>query len=166
MCIRLLGSQIYKLYTSEIIKSPYPALDPALSKIPTEYHDLAKVFSKAEARKLPEHRPYDLRIPLQEDTTPLFGPVYNLSPLLAHQFSLLKKRIAAYGSVSTTEASIRSLSRIATPCYWFPNSLIKSERLSALPVSIYAMGTTYSEWQRARSGRPLSAQGMAYSNAT
>ena len=79
--MRLEGAQMYKLYTSEILESSDPASDPDLSKIPPEYHDLANVFSKTEAHKLPEHRPYDLKIPLQEGTTPPFGPVYNLSPL-------------------------------------------------------------------------------------
>ena len=72
---------MYKLYTSGILESSDSASDPDLSKIPSEYHDFAEVFSKTEAHKLPEHRPYDLKIPLQEGTTPPFGPVYNLSPL-------------------------------------------------------------------------------------
>ena len=54
--------------------------DPDLTKIPPEYHEFAKVFSKEESDKLPEHHPYDHTIPLQEGTTPPFGPIYNLSP--------------------------------------------------------------------------------------
>jgi hypothetical protein len=50
-----------------------------LSTIPPEYHEFADVFSKKEADKLPEHRPYDHTIPLQDGATPPFGGVYNLS---------------------------------------------------------------------------------------
>jgi len=66
-----------------------PAPDPA-SKIPAEYQDYADVFSKTKANKLPEHRPYDLKIPLQEGTTPPLLPVYNLSPL---ELDVLRKYI-------------------------------------------------------------------------
>ena len=66
-----------------------PALDPG-SKIPAEYQDYADVFSKTKAHKLPEHRPYDLKIPLQEGTTPPLLPVYNLSPL---ELDVLRKYI-------------------------------------------------------------------------
>src|SRR6202021_1696855 len=54
--------------------------DSDLKLIPPEFHDFADVFSKKEAQKLPEHRPYDLRIGTEEGKTPPFGPVYNLSP--------------------------------------------------------------------------------------
>ena len=54
---------------------------PDLSKIPKEYHDYADVFSKAEASKLPPHRPYDLKITLEEGTSPPpISVMYSLSP--------------------------------------------------------------------------------------
>ena len=87
-CVKLPGAQIYKLHMSEIVESD-ANLDP-MSKIPAEYQDYADVFSEAEAHKLPDHRPYDLSIPLQEGTTPPFGPVYNLSPL---ELDVLRKYI-------------------------------------------------------------------------
>jgi len=37
------------------------------------------VFSKSKASKLAEHRPYDLKINLDEGTAPPFGPIYSLS---------------------------------------------------------------------------------------
>jgi hypothetical protein len=49
--------------------------------VPLEYHDFASVFSKKEASKLSEHRSYDHRIPLEEGTTPPYGPIYSLSPV-------------------------------------------------------------------------------------
>ena len=58
--------------------------------IPVKYQDYADVFSKTEAHKLPEHRLYDLSIPLQEGTTPPFRPVYNLSSL---ELDVLRKYI-------------------------------------------------------------------------
>jgi len=38
-----------------------------LSNIPSEYHEFADVFSKTKAETLPPHRPYDLKINLEED---------------------------------------------------------------------------------------------------
>ena len=84
------GSQMYKLYMAEITNSDSDSDSDPTSKIPAEYQDYADVFSKTEAHKLPEHRPYDLSIPLQEGTTPPFGPVYNLSPL---ELDVLRKYI-------------------------------------------------------------------------
>ena len=54
---------------------------PDLSGIPDEYHDYADVFSKGKADTLPEHRPHDLKITLEEGTTPPLGPIYSLSKL-------------------------------------------------------------------------------------
>jgi hypothetical protein len=47
--------------------------------IPTEYHDLLEVFSKASATSLPFHRPYDCDIDLLPSTTPHLGQLYSLS---------------------------------------------------------------------------------------
>ena len=72
--------QVYQFTVSEILAETAEEDDPDLTKIPAEYHEFAKVFSKEEADKLPEHRHYDHTIPLQEGTTPPFGPIYNLAP--------------------------------------------------------------------------------------
>jgi len=37
------------------------------------------MFSKKKAGKLAKHQPYDLKITLDEGTTPPFGPIYSLS---------------------------------------------------------------------------------------
>jgi hypothetical protein len=48
--------------------------------IPDEFSDLAEAFSKAKAHELPPHRgPLDHHIPLEKDSKPVFGPIYNLS---------------------------------------------------------------------------------------
>ena len=47
--------------------------------VPEEYHDFADVFDKAKADTLPPHRPYDLKINLEEGSTPPLGHMYSLS---------------------------------------------------------------------------------------
>jgi len=39
---------------------------PDLSKVPSEYHKFANVFSKTKAETLPPHCPYNLKINLEE----------------------------------------------------------------------------------------------------
>ncbi|SJL07238.1 uncharacterized protein ARMOST_10581 [Armillaria ostoyae] len=52
---------------------------PDMSDVPAEYHNFADVFSDLLSEKLPEHRPYDLKIHLEEGTSPPLGPIYSLS---------------------------------------------------------------------------------------
>ena len=59
------------------LSSTSPALD--LSSVPPEYCDYADVFSKAKASELPPHRDYDLKINLEEGTSPPLGTLYLLS---------------------------------------------------------------------------------------
>jgi hypothetical protein len=47
--------------------------------VPPEYHDYLKIFEKANADKLPPHRPSDHTIPLTDGFKPPFGPLYSLS---------------------------------------------------------------------------------------
>ncbi|KAJ8456603.1 hypothetical protein ONZ51_g12022 [Trametes cubensis] len=54
---------------------------PDLTGVPEEYHEFADVFSKTKADILPEHRPYDLKIDLEEGATPPLRPIYSLSKL-------------------------------------------------------------------------------------
>jgi hypothetical protein len=55
--------------------------EPDINDIPEEYREFTKVFSKEEADKLPPHREYDHRIPIEEGKSPPFGPIYQLSPV-------------------------------------------------------------------------------------
>ena len=41
-----------------------------MSTIPEDYHDFADIFSKSKASKLADHQPYDLKITLDEGTSP------------------------------------------------------------------------------------------------
>ena len=50
-----------------------------LSNVPSEYHKFADIFSKTKAEVLPPHRPYDLKINLEEGAQPLVSPIYSLS---------------------------------------------------------------------------------------
>jgi hypothetical protein len=47
--------------------------------VPPEYHDYLKIFEKANADKLPRHRPTDHTILLTDGFKPPFGPLYSLS---------------------------------------------------------------------------------------
>ena len=46
--------------------------------IPEQYKDFLNVFQKKNTDMLPEHRPYNCAIDLQEGSQPSFGPIYNL----------------------------------------------------------------------------------------
>ena len=50
-----------------------------LELVPPEYHDFADVFNKKKADTLAPHRPYDLKISLEEGTSPPWGPIYSVS---------------------------------------------------------------------------------------
>src|SRR5258705_6419715 len=48
--------------------------------IPREYLEFCEVFSGEKANILAPHRPYDLKINLEEGTKPFHGLIYSLSP--------------------------------------------------------------------------------------
>src|SRR5258706_11702776 len=48
--------------------------------IPKEYLKFCKVFSGEKANILAPHRPYDLKINLEEGAKPFHGPIYSLLP--------------------------------------------------------------------------------------
>jgi hypothetical protein len=47
--------------------------------LPSKYEDIQDVFKKKNADCLPEHRPYDFPIDLQEGANTPFGPIYGFS---------------------------------------------------------------------------------------
>src|SRR5260370_3893801 len=55
--------------------------EDTLSGVPQEYHEFRDVFSGEKANALAPHRPYDLKINLEEGVKPFHGPIYSLSPL-------------------------------------------------------------------------------------
>jgi len=50
-----------------------------MSGVPEEYHEYADVFSKERADTLPDHRPYNLKIDLEDGAEPPLGRMYSLS---------------------------------------------------------------------------------------
>src|SRR3979490_1446975 len=59
--------------------SSVPSVPVNLENIPKEYHDFVDVFSKAKAETLGPHRPYDLKITLEDGTKMPHLPLYSLS---------------------------------------------------------------------------------------
>src|SRR5258705_6164569 len=55
--------------------------EDTLSRVPQEYHKFRDVFSGEKANTLAPHRPYDLKINLEEGTKPFHRPIYSLLPL-------------------------------------------------------------------------------------
>ena len=82
---KLPGSQCYRIQLSNPSATAMSASTtddvPDLAGVPTEYHDFADVFSKANAYTLAPHRPYDLKIEIPEGATPPVTPMYPLSQL-------------------------------------------------------------------------------------
>lgn len=58
-----------------------PTFEPVQgsTKLPTQYEEYRDVFEKKNADTLPQHRPYDCGIKLQEGAQPPFCPIYRLS---------------------------------------------------------------------------------------
>jgi len=55
--------------------------EDTLSRVPQEYHEFHNVFSGEKANALAPHRPYDLKINLEEGVKLFHGLIYSLSPL-------------------------------------------------------------------------------------
>ncbi len=62
---------IYAIPTSQPVQKP--------TKLPAEYEEYRNVFEKKNTNTLPEHRPCDCGIELQEGAQPPFGLIYSLS---------------------------------------------------------------------------------------
>jgi len=78
---KLLGSHNFELCFHSLdiqANSANLAETPDLSNVPSEYHKFANVFSKTKAEVLSPHRPYDLKINLEEGAQPLVGSIYSL----------------------------------------------------------------------------------------
>ena len=90
---KIQGMQTFRIHLSNIFISTNSASiseeAPDLSSIPEEYHDFADVFSKAKAEKLAPHRPYDLKINLEEGTSLPIVLMYPLSLNPSSKFSAI-----------------------------------------------------------------------------
>ena len=78
----LLGTQQFTLNLKDISTRASSTSDSTpsdLFAVPEEYHDFADVFDKAKADMLASHRPFNLKINLEEGSTPPLGQMYSLS---------------------------------------------------------------------------------------
>ena len=69
-------TQVYQLFLSD--KSAPDDTPVNMMGVPSNYHDFTDVFSETRACTLALHQPYDLKIELEEGTSPPFGPIYSL----------------------------------------------------------------------------------------
>src|SRR6202040_2028714 len=104
------GSQQFSLNLADIEVSGRSAStsklpDPVdLSNVPEEYHEFADVFDKAKAQTLAPHRPYDLKINLEEGYPPPLGQVYSLSQTKLKALQEFLDENLAVGFISSTRS--------------------------------------------------------------
>ena len=82
---------------------------PDLSAIPEEYHDFANVFSKSNTSVLPPHREFNLKIKLEEGTTPPPGRLYSLSPFELNTLREFIDENLSTGFICPTSSSLAAL---------------------------------------------------------
>ena len=70
-------NQVYQLFLSD--KTTPNDAPVNMTGIPPDYHEFTDVFSKTGTSAPALHWPYDLKIELEEGTSPPFGPIYFLS---------------------------------------------------------------------------------------
>ena len=119
--------QVFKLFVSNLDSRDSDTTLIDMSSILSEYYELSDMFSKSHTNTLPTHQPYDLKIELEDDAAPSFGPIYLLSLYelqtlrefidehLANglicsicSLSVSSRRTALYDNVLTSEVLIRS----------------------------------------------------------
>ena len=71
------NTQVYQLFLSD--KSAPDDAPVNGMGVPSDYHNFTDVFSKTCTCTLAPHWPYDLKIKLEEGTSPPFSPIYSLS---------------------------------------------------------------------------------------
>jgi hypothetical protein len=101
--------EIFAVSIADIDKalSPKTYTDPT-TKVPEEYHKHLRVFSRQEADRLPEHRPYDHNIILEEGKQPGFGPLYGMS---RNELEVLRKYLVdnlAKGFIRASSSPVSS----------------------------------------------------------
>ena len=70
-------NQVYQLFLCDKTAPNDAPLN--MTGIPPDYHEFTDIFSKSHASAPAPHQPYDLKIELEEGTSPPFGPIYSLS---------------------------------------------------------------------------------------
>ena len=81
--------EIFNTSLRDIVKALTPKSTTNLTKKPpTEYHNFLNIFSWADSDILIPHHPYDYKIPLMKEKTPLWILLYNMSQ---DELKILKK---------------------------------------------------------------------------
>ena len=70
-------NQVYQLFLSD--KTAPNDAPVNMTGVLPDYHEFTDIFSKTHASAPTPHQPYDLKIELEEGTSPPFGPIYSLS---------------------------------------------------------------------------------------
>ena len=82
-CIcRMDGTEVFQLALYEVTAKARSMISDAsidLSSIPKEYYDLLDIFNKDQASTLNSHKPYDLKIKLEDGKSLPIGLVYSIS---------------------------------------------------------------------------------------
>jgi hypothetical protein len=82
---KLEGSTQFSIYLCpsrvDLCSGKLSSKGPDLSGVPSDYHEFADVFDKGKASQLPLHHLYNLKIDLEEGSTPPLGTIYPLSPV-------------------------------------------------------------------------------------
>ncbi|KIJ51646.1 hypothetical protein M422DRAFT_89457, partial [Sphaerobolus stellatus SS14] len=77
------GSQCFTINLEDPeLRARATSMDPdpdVLNGVPKEYHEYTDIFSKSSTDTLAPHRPYDLKINLEDGATVPPGPIYSLS---------------------------------------------------------------------------------------
>ena len=71
------NNQVYQLFLSDKTAPDDTLVN--MTGIPPDYHEFTDIFSKTHASAPTPHWPYDLKIELEEGTSPPFGLIYSLS---------------------------------------------------------------------------------------
>ena len=71
------NTQVFQLFLSD--KSAPDDAPVNMMGVPSDYHDFTDVFSKTCTCTPALHRPYNLKIELEEGTSPPFSLIYSLS---------------------------------------------------------------------------------------
>ena len=154
-----------------------------LSMLPEEYHDFADVFSKSKAGKLADHRPYDLKITLDEGfkapfcLLALFTPCPRRNlPLSASSLTRTlpqgssvphtphvelwsfssERKMVLFNFASTSKASTRSQRRIVIRFRSFPICSTHHKKHESTLKSTSGMHTIWFALQQETNGRPPS----------
>jgi len=84
------------------------------TEVPAEFSQYLGIMGKAAADALPEHRPYDCKIELQEGSTAPWGPIY---PLSENELQTLREWLA---EMERTGKIRRSTSPAGSPILFVP----------------------------------------------